>query len=412
MRETHYSIKLPNGLMVVAEHNPTVRSAAFQLIVPSGAITDPEEHQGAATVLEGLTYRGAGDRDARALSDALDALGVQRGGGAELEYTTFGAALLADDLHRALEIYGEIIQRPHLPPDQLPPERALALQKLQRLEDSPSDKLFVNLRKAYYPGAYGRTVLGTEQGLNALTSDLMCAEHARRYRPESAILAVAGRFAWAELNDTIHRIFGGWQGDSPAPPAPQPIGKSQYVHIPQETNQEQIGVIYPSVPLGHPDFYTMRMALRVLSGGMGARLFTEVREKRGLCYSVTAYPSIVKGSGAVVAYAGTTPERCQETLDVLLAEVKRLEEGVTDEELARARTGVLSDLVMQSETARARALAIARDQYLLGQIRTTSEIRAGVEAVTTEGIQEYLKRNPAGQFTIVTLGPTQLEVKL
>lgn len=412
MPETDYSIKLPNGLMVVAEHNPAVRSAAFQIIVPSGAITDPEEHQGAATVLEGLTYRGAGSRDARGLSDALDSLGVQRGGSAELEYTTFSAALLADDLHKALEIYGDIILRPHLPEDQLPAERALALQKLERLEDSPSDKLFVNLRKTYYPGSYGRTVLGNAAGLNSLTPDLMRAEHARRFRPDGAILAVAGRFNWSELNETIHRVFGEWQGAAPAQPKAEPAGKAQYVHIPQETNQEQIGVIYPSVPLGHPDFYTMRMGLRVLSGGMGARLFTEVREKRGLCYSVTAYPSIVKGSGAVVAYAGTTPERCQETLDVLLAEIKRLEEGVTEEELARARTGVLSELVMQGETARGRALAIARDQYLLGEIRTPAQIRAGVEAVTTDGIREYLRRNPAGQFTIVTLGPTQLEVAL
>jgi predicted Zn-dependent peptidase len=119
----------------------------------------------------------------------------------------------------------------------------------------------------------------------------------------------------------------------------------------------------------------------------------------------------VKGAGAVVAYAGTTPDRCQETLDVMLAELKRLEEGVTDDELARARTGVLSELVMQSETARARALTIARDQYLLGQIRTMAEIRACVEAVTPESIRDYLRRNPAGNYTIVTLGPTELEVR-
>ena len=114
----------------------------------------------------------------------------------------------------------------------------------------------------------------------------------------------------------------------------------------------------------------------------------------------------------MVAYALTNPKRCQETLDVLLAELKRLEEGVTEEELARARTGVLSELVMQGETARGRALAIARDQFLLGEIRTQAQIRAGIEAVTTESIREYLERNPAGQFTIVTLGPTQLEVAL
>ncbi|HTE17950.1 MAG TPA: pitrilysin family protein, partial [Armatimonadota bacterium] len=384
MQGTHYTIQLPNGLTVVAEHIPAVRSAAFQFIVPAGAITDPQGQEGAATVLEGLCYRGAGERDARQLSDALDALGIQRGGGAELEYSTFGAALLADDLHRALEIYADILRRPHLPPEQFPAEQALALQKLERLEDSPAEKLFINLRRAFYSGSYGRTALGTEEGLRSLTPEIIAAEHARRFRPNGAILAVAGRFAWGELSETLHRCFGDWGGDGPETPAANPDGREKYRHIPQDTKQEQIGVMYPSVPLGDPDYYSMRMSIGVLSGGMSGRLFTEVREKRGLCYTVSAMAHAVRGFGATIAYAGTTPERCQETLDVLLGELKRLEEGVTDEELARARTGVLSSLVMQCEAARSRAGSIARDQYLLGQVRTIDQIRAGVEAVTPD----------------------------
>jgi predicted Zn-dependent peptidase len=410
--ETHYTLQLPNGLTVVAEHLPAVRSAAFQFIIPAGALTDPEGREGAAGLIEGLAYRGAGDYNSRELLDALDALGVHRGGGAELEYSTFGGALLADDLHRVLALYADILRRPRLPGDQLPAEQALALQKLQKLEDSPPEKLFVNLRRAYYPGPHGRIALGTADGIAALTPEEAAVDHARRYRPGGAILAVAGRFEWKELSDTLHRCFGDWEGDAPPNPRPNPAEKPQYRHVPQETNQEQIGLMYPGIPVDHPDYYSMRMALRVLSGGMGARLFTEVREKRGLCYSVSASPSILKGYGAVVAYAGTTPERCQETLDVLVAEIRRLEEGVTEDELARARTGVLSDLVMQSEATRARALSIGRDQYLLGEVRTMGQIRAGVEAVTTESIREYLQRHPARNFTVVTLGPTELEVNL
>jgi predicted Zn-dependent peptidase len=410
MQNVHYQIQLPNGLSVVAEHLPAVRSAAFQFIVPAGAVTDPEGKEGAATVLEGLAYRGAGERNARQLSDALDGLGIQRGGGAELEYSSFGGAMLADDLHRALELYADILLRPHLPADQFPAERALALQKLERLEDNPAEKLFVHLRRTYFPGSYGRTALGTAEGLQALTSETMTGEHARRYRPKGAILAVAGRFNWSELTETIHRLFGDWQGEGPAQPVPDPTGRVAYRHLPQETNQEQIGLIYPSIAVGHPEYYDMRMGLEVLSGGMAARLFTEVREKRGLCYSVRASHFSVKGYGGVLAYAGTTPQRCQETLDVLIAELRRLGEGVTDEELARARTGVLSSLVMQSEATRSRALSIARDQYLLGQVRTMEEIREAVERVTPESIVAHLKQHPPQDFTVVTLGPQELEV--
>jgi predicted Zn-dependent peptidase len=405
---THYILRLPNGLTIVAEPLPAVRSAAFQFIVPAGAITDPEDRQGAATIVEGLCYRGAAGRTARQLSDSLDALGMQRGGGAELEYSTFGGALLADDLLRALEIYADLLLRPHLPADQLGAERDLALQKLERLEDNPADKLFVHLRRAYYPGAYGRSALGRADDLRALTAEEVAAEHAARYRPEGAILAVAGRFDWHELSGAIHRLFGEWSGPSRPQPLPDCTGRLAYRHLSQETNQEQIGVMYPAVPLDHPDYYLQRMAVATLSGGMSARLFTEVREKRGLCYAVRAMNSTVKGGGAILAYAGTTPERCQETLDVLLHELVRLKEGISDEELARARTGVLSSLVMQTEAARARALSIARDYYLLDRVRTMQEIRSGVEGATAEAIQEHLHRHPARDFTIVTLGPVEL----
>lgn len=407
---SYYSLQLSNGLKVVAEHLPEVRSAAFQFLVPAGAVTDQDGREGAASVLEGLCYRGAGPRDSRELSDALDNLGMQRGGGAELECASFGGALLADDLHRALEIYADILRRPHLPAEQFSAERELALQKLDRLEDSPTEKLFINLRRAYYPNAYGRTAYGDRAHLEALTAAEVTADHARRYRPGGTILSLAGRFEWTALSDTLHRCFGDWEGAAPPLPAPDTTGRLRYRHVAQDTNQEQIGLMYPAVPMGDPDYYAMRMGIEVLSGGMAARLFTEVREKRGLCYSVRAMTHAVRGAGAIIAYAGTTPERCQETLDVLVSELRRLAEGVTENELARARTGVLSALVMQSETARARAGSLARDQFLLGRVRTMDEIRAGVQAVRPEHIAAYLHRCPADELTVVTLGPVGLQV--
>ncbi len=406
----HYTLRLPNGLTLVAEPIPAIRAAAFQMLLPSGAITDPEGLEGAATVLEGLCYRGAGGRTARQFSDALDALGLQRAGNADLESVTFGGALLADDLPEALALYADLILRPALPPEQFPSEQALALQRLERLEDSPAEKLFVHLRRAYFPGPYGRTPLGSEAGLRALTADAVREDFARRYRPEGAILAVAGRFVWGELSDTVHRLFGEWEGAPPGQPDPDCTGRERYRHIPQETNQVQIGIQYPGLPAEHPEYYVQRMAIAVLSGGMSARLFTEVREKRGLCYAVRAGLLTMRGAAAIQAYAGTQPDRAQETLDVLIGELVRLAEGIEEEELARARTGLLASLVMQSEATRARALHLVRDQFLLGRVRSLDEIRAGVEAVTTDAILEHLRQHPARDFTIVTLGSSPLEV--
>lgn len=398
----------PNGLTLVAEPVAGARSAAFHLLVPAGAITDPDGLEGSATVIENLCYRGAGPRDARALSDELDGLGVQRGGGADAEYSTFAAALLADDLETALELYSDIVLRPHLPGDQLDAARDFALQRLQSLEDNPTHKLFVELARLYFPGPYGRSSLGTRDGLERLTIEDVTRDHRRRYSPSPAILSVAGRFEWERLRDQVGRIFGEWQGAAQSLPPPDTTGRPPLHHIPQETAQEQIGVAYPEVTLGRPGFYESRLAVEVLSGGMGARLFTEVREKRGLVYSVSARARSLKGAGVVLCYAGTTPERSQETLDVLLGELRRLPDGVTEEEVARAKTGLLSSLVMQGESTVARVGALARDQFLLGRIRSLDEIRAEVERVTADGVTAHLRTHPPGDFTVVTLGPREI----
>jgi predicted Zn-dependent peptidase len=378
--------------------------------VPAGAVTDPAGQEGISTLVEGLVYRGAGSRDARVLSDALDSLGVQRGGGAELEHTSFGGTVLADDLDSAFALYADIIRRPHLPGDQLDAERDLALQKLERLKDSPAENLFVHLRREYFTSPHGRTVLGTAEGLAAITPESVVADHARRYRPTGAILAVAGKVEWPRLQAKVEELFGDWDGAPPPAPAPATHGESRYSHVSQETSQEQIGIAYAAAGLGEAGYADARMAIEILSGGMAARLFTEVRERRGLVYTVRASHSSLRGAGVVFAYAGTTPERSQETLEVLTAELRRVGDGVTEEEVARARVGLLSALVMQGEASRARAHSLARDVYLLGRVRSLEEIREAFERVTPASIVAHLRERPPGDFTVVTLGPRTLSL--
>jgi predicted Zn-dependent peptidase len=401
---------LDNGLTLVAEPIPEVRSASFLLLLPAGANTENEAETGASTVLEGMVYRGAGGLDARALSEALDSLGVQRAGGAELEHTSFGASLLADDLEAALELYRTIICDPTLAATEIATEQDLAQQKLRSLEDHPSAKLSVSLRRRYFHGPWGRTALGTSEGIAALTPNTLRSDQARRYRPGGAILAITGRYDAGTLVGTVERLFGGWSGVGPAAPAPSTAEGTSMSRVEAETEQQQIGIAYRAPAATDPDYYVGRLAREVLSGGMAARLFTEVREKRGLCYSVGASPGQIRGAGYIVAHAGTTAERSQETLDVLVAELLRLRAGVEPGEFQRARTGVLSSLVMQGEASRARVGAIARDQYLLGRVRPLTEVRAEVEKVSVDELNGWLHRQPMPEFTIVTLGPAELRL--
>src|SRR5204862_8072546 len=170
------------------------------------------------------------------------------------------------------------------------------------------------------------------------------------------------------------------------------------------------GIAYPSLPETHPDYYTLRVALEVLSGGMSGRLFTEIREKRALVYNVWAGYSSLKGQGSILGYAGTSNDRAQATLDTFIAELHRFTEGVTPDELERAKTGLKASTIMQGESTSARAGAIAHDYFMRARIRTLDEIKQAIDSVALEQVNAYLTKHEPGPFTIVTAGPKELKV--
>src|SRR5947209_11844801 len=176
-----------------------------------------------------------------------------------------------------------------------------------------------------------------------------------------------------------------------------------------DKTQTQLALASPSVPFGQPDYYAAQGAVQVLSGGMGARLFTEVREKRGLCYSVYASYQTFKDRACILVYAGTTNERAQETLDVTVRELRRLEQGVNADEVERVQAGLKSAVIMQEESTSARAGALASEWYYLGRVRPLEEIQAAINGLTPEGIVAHVRRYPPRDCTVVTLGPTPLE---
>lgn len=410
MAEDIATEELTNGLTLVVEPMPHLPSVSWTLLVEAGSAGDAEGQGGAAQLLSGMLYRGAGGRDAKQLSDALDALGIQRRGGVDQEYVTLGGSCLAADFCAALALYADIARRPELPAAELDAERALALQALAALHDNPAQRLFTELTQVYFPGGFGRPQLGSAEELDRIDIGDLAREHARRFQPKGAILSVAGGVDPAAVRALAEQLLGDWQGAPPAAPRAQPRAGSHYEHLQQETAQTQIAVAYAGLALGEPDYYKARLGLNVLSGGMGTRLFSEVREKRGLVYSVSAFPRLHRGSGATLAYAGTQPERAQETLEVLLGELRRLADGVTAEEFERARIGVLSSLVMQGESSAARAGTMASDIFLLGRPRTLDEIEAAIESITLETLNAYLRGAAPRDFTVMTLGPQPISV--
>jgi predicted Zn-dependent peptidase len=400
---------LKNGLVLLGEPMEGVESAAFSIRVPAGTAYEPEEYAGLSTMSCELALRGAGDRDSRQFVTDLDNLGVERDANVSDAHTGFSGATLARNLFPALSIYADVLRRPRLPADQVSASRAVVLHELSSIEDDPAQKVMLELRRRHFPSPWGRPSQGREESVEAIELTQIKEHVKRHYRPNGAIISVAGRFDWNAVRDHIAGLYEDWSEQ----PATEPtLGKSgtRIEHLEQESNQTQIGIAYSSVPYRDPDYFQAWGSVGVLSGGMSCRLFTEVREKRGLCYSVYASHQSLRDRAAVLCYAGTSAERAQETLDVTLGELIRLSKGIETEELSRLKARIKSGLVMQQESTSARSAAIARDWYYLGRVRTLDEVAALVDGLSRDSINAFLSEHPPQDFTIVTLGPKPLEV--
>jgi predicted Zn-dependent peptidase len=400
-----------NGLTLVAEPMSSLESAAFTFLVPSGSSHDPKDRAGLSNFTQEMMLRGCGPRDARQFVEDLDNLGVERGESVSAVHASAGGATLADNLYPALAIFADFLRRPHLPSGKLEAARQVVMQDVLAVEDDPSHKLMEELRRQYFPSPFGWPSHGDIEGLEAATLDDVAGFFERVYRPDEAILGVAGRIDWLELRDEVGELLGDWKRKSVPPIAAGPSGLRR-IHIEHDSQQTQIGIAFPTARYCDPDYFEAFAGIWVLGGsGCSARFFHEVREKRGLCYSVSASTyNITREHAGVLCYAGTTAKRAQETLDVMLAELRRLPQGISDEELSYLKARVKSALIMQQESSASRSGSIARDWYHLGRVRTLEEVGAIIDGLTRERINRYLAEQPPLDLTIATLGPKPLVV--
>lgn len=401
--------QLPNGLTLLIEPMADVQSAAFSLLIPAGSIYDPPDQAGCASVVVELLMRGAGDLDSQELTNALDNLGLQRSESAERRFVSFGGATLAENLPAALRLYADVVRRPHLPEVEFAAAVAGCEQTLLAIEDEPRQKIMVELRRMCYPAPWGKPSEGSLEGLFGLSMGSVRQHFEHCFRPNESILGIAGNVDVAEIKALVEDAFGDW----PARPEPHyasgPRGAYRD-HLEHESTQTQIGIAYDSVPYRDPDYYSAWAAVGVLSGGSSSRLFTEVRERRGLCYAVYAGLTSSRDDGRVLCYAGTTAERAQETLDVTLQEIQRLRGTIQNDELDRCKARAKSSLIMQQESSSSRAASLTNDWFHLGRVVSLEEIRGKIEALTVASLHQHLEKHPPRDFTILTLGPQPLEV--
>ena len=398
---------LANGLTVLVETMPAVQSAAFAILVPGGSAFDPPGHNGTAMALSDWISRGAGDWSSREVLAELDRLGVQGRESASPQHLVISGTCLAENLTGALRLYADVLIRPCLDEAEFGAVMSGLEHGLLAIEDDPQKKVMVELVRRCYPSPWGQPVEGTLADLENLSPDSIREYYRHTVKPNGAILGIAGNVTLENVLPQVEDLLGGWSGSNEIALVEGERGPARE-HLPQESTQTHIGLAYPAVPYADPDYYAAWASVNVLSGGMSARLFTEVREKRGLCYSVYASLNTLKDRGQVLCYAGTTAERAQETLDVLRSELVRLGQGIGEDELDRCKARAKSSLIMAQESTGSRASSLVRNWDLLGRTITLEEVRSKIEALTVQTVLGYVQAHPAKDFTILTIGPQPL----
>lgn len=400
---------LKNGMAIIGEPISTVQSVAFGFMIPAGVAHLPSGCCGAANIIEDWVFRGAGDMDSRTLGDKLDSLGLHRISSVGTSHLTFGAALEAENIDAALNLYADIILRPHLKDELFEPAKQLALDGLLALEDDPRHKVMLKLKEQFYGEPLGRSTEGQIDELKSLTAEKTRQLIKNNFNFSDTIFAVAGKYDFDAVCKKLEQLF------ADAPVVPQSsienrVSSIDYTHTDNKGEQVHIGLMTKTAKPQDNDYYDARMAVSVLSGGMSARLFTEVREKRGLSYAIGASYHGLKQAAGIICYAGTVPKTAQETIDVIIEQFDNLNIGITNEEIERSKAGLKSSLILSSESSSRRAGQIAGDYYLLGRVRSLDEIKQKIEQTSVESVTQYLKKNPFKHYTVVTIGPNRVNV--
>ena len=402
--------RLKNGIRVVVEPIPGAQSIVLVFRFAFGAKDDPLDRLGMACVVEETLFKGTPSMDARSVFDAFDNLGVRRGSAAGVEYTEFRAQLLPRHFPAAIELYSEVFRSASFPDEAVEAAKALTLEEIKRLEDNPIQQVLYLTYQAGLGDPMGRMPLGNPETVSVITPPGVRNCWTTYCNPERLLISVAGGLGLPEVMEKIDAIFGQWSSGEDGPDEVHRVSvASRTVHQEKQSEQQHIGMLFSAVPRGHDLYYPGQLFVTILSGGGSSRLFTEVREKRGLAYSVAAFYRARRGGGLIALYAGTTPDRADETLAVCQREIKRVAEDLSPEELERAKTIVKGRIMTTGDLPEGRAGSLAEDLFLEGRPRSLDQLTRRIDEVALDQIPAYLEAFPPDPLTLVTLGPRSLK---
>ena len=389
--------RLDNGLTVISHHMPHVETVALGVWAGAGSRDEAVSENGLAHLLEHMAFKGTPTRSAFDIAAEIEAAGGDMNASTSMEKTAYYARVLREDWRLALDVMSDIVMRPLFKPDDLSLEKGVILQEIAAAQDTPDDLVFDVVQAQAWPDhPLGRDILGTRETVKSFREDHLRSYRERHYTAARMVVAAAGHVDHAALVDAAARSLEGLAaGEAPQRTAPAFVGGNIVKRRPLDQVHQVLA--FPTIGYHDPDIYGVHLMASILGGGMSSRLFQEVRERRGLCYSTFAYVSAYADAGLVQVYAATAPDTAAEFLAVAADILQSLSASVSDAELDRARAQLKASLVMSLESPSARADQIARQYLTYGRVPEVSDILAKVDAVTAADIARLAEATFTGQ---------------
>ncbi|MCQ8277808.1 insulinase family protein [Acetobacteraceae bacterium KSS8] len=402
--------RLPNGLTVVSERMDRVETVSFGAYVASGTRNELASENGVSHFLEHMAFKGTERRSAVQIAEEIENVGGHINAYTAREQTAYYVKLLKEDLALGADIIGDILTHSTFVPEELERERGVILQEIGQANDTPDDIIFDHFQETAFPDqAMGRPTLGTEALIRDMKRDTLTGYMRQHYTTGNVVIAAAGNLRHEDVVELARSHFGDLPTELVGQTDP---GRYLGGEFREEKDLEQVHVVlgFPSVGYRDPDYYPVLLLSTLLGGGMSSRLFQEIREKRGLVYSIYAFNSPFNDGGLFGIYAGTGEDEAKELVPVTLEELRKVQrssgpEAVRQVELDRARAQLKSSLLMSLESTGSRCEQLARQLQIFGRIIPTAETVARIEAVTLDDIRRAASRMFAGRPTLTALGP-------
>jgi predicted Zn-dependent peptidase len=398
--------RLASGLSVVTDRMPHLESASLGIWIGSGSRNEAPDEHGISHLLEHMAFKGTKRRDARQIAEEIEAVGGDLNAATSVESTAYYARVLKADVPLALDVLSDILADPTFDAEELRREQNVIVQEIGAVEDAPDDLVFERLQETAFPKQpVGRSILGTPETVRSFNPALLRGYLSRNYHAPNMIVAAAGAVEHAAVVGEVEKRFASFAGA--AAPAPKPAHFCGGTRVEtRDLEQVHIALALQGVPVRDEQLYSLQVFTTLLGGGMSSRLFQEVREKRGLCYTINTFHMPYSDTGLFALYAGTDEADAPELMRVVIDQIRSTTETLNDKEIARAKVQLKAGLLMALESSEARIGQLGRQMLAYGRPIPLEEIVGKVDAVTVDSARSagrlLIRRSPP---VIAALGP-------